>query len=183
MPLTKPRIPPFEKIAGAIQVTEDVLFQDAEKFMDERRRAFIKMIERQQFRSFKLHPLSPRYLAKKKAHGADTRVLIATHHYLDCIRMRVIRSARHYAKIGFDIDAAERAHDLNNHPTDIPMRLVATVLELGSAANNVPPRPTWRPFRFQTKVLLREWKRQEAMKLAKLANTTMKQRMVVRMAV
>lgn len=125
-------------VARETTVTQMVSFADAE------RSAFIRRVEAQKFASFAAFPLSPRWLRRKELAGADLRTMIATHWYLDNVRIEVVvRGGKVMVHVGFD--SGVMAKDLSGDPTDIELDAVAKIQEYGSQAANIPPRPHWRP--------------------------------------
>jgi hypothetical protein len=160
----KPQIPNARAIfARAKRVAEDVLVEGLEDWGDEIRDEFVERIEEQSFASFQeiLYPesgtnLSPSWLDRKEAAGADLRTMIATGHYIDSIRVfkRHDRKEKKWViRIGFHHSAKPR--DLEGRTVDIEipgtgikgLTALAIVHELGSIKANVPARPHWGPHR------------------------------------
>lgn len=162
-------IPNFDAIEKAVRVAVKQLVHDVETFADGRRTDFVRKIQAQKFPSFKAHPLSALYLARKRAHDADNRVLIATAHYLSEIKRTTEQLSKNKYVVAVSIAPDAVAHDLDDKPTTTSLNMVARVLEKGSSACNIPPRPHWQPFIFETKILLRRWRIKEAGNLARLA--------------
>jgi hypothetical protein len=145
------KLPPWRKLEKAIRAAVE---DHAEKLVTdwamEEKRAFIERIKKQKFASFKKKPLSPKYLARKIAKGADRRTMIATGHYIRSIKLFRTRSGKRLLlRIGFPPNA--KAHDLDGKRTTTPLAITIRANELGSAARNIPPRPHWRPFRLEMK--------------------------------
>ena len=159
-------IPPFAVIARAFRQAERTFLDDVREFAEERKRRLVQRIEAQGFASFELHPLSASWLARKNAAGADSRVLIATHHYLDNIIVEVVQKGPHHWTVCVYPDPDAKAKDLNGKITDTPLQLVARTLEFGSASRGIPPRPHWGPFIRETKDEVRDFRKQEAAKLS-----------------
>ena len=121
-------------------------------YATDERDLFVEKIEDQRFASFNVifYPesgtnLSPRWLARKAAKGADSRTAIATGHYVSQIKVfrKVKQNGTLNVRVGFRADA--RAHDLDGNVQDVKLDLVAKVLENGSSKMHIPPRPHWGP--------------------------------------
>jgi len=82
--------------------------------------------------SFRLKPLTKRYLKWKIRHGYDQRILIRTGHYVQSIIVR--DTAR-----GSAVDVDPKARTFNGQP----MWKLAHWLEYGT--KRMDPRPHWRP--------------------------------------
>jgi len=90
-------------------------------------------IERQQFQSFKRHPLKPATIERKKQRGLDTRVMIATEEYKNAI---AVHRTPDGIKVGF---AEGEVHK----DSGLKMTTIARIHDRGT--HTVPARPHWRP--------------------------------------
>lgn len=92
-------------------------------------------------------PLSPARLAEKAAARADLRVMIATGHYMESIRV-FYRKGRTLGgglyRIGFHPLA--HARDLDGHVAPVLLNDVARWQEHGAPTRNLRPRPHWGPY-------------------------------------
>jgi hypothetical protein len=145
MAYKKPHIPDFKKTMRTFRsVARAVIRVQVETFLTIEQVAFVHRVESQGFTAFDMLPLSPKYLAAKIRAGADTRTMIATHHYLNSVRLfRVSDGTEVTYHVGFDENAMAR--DMHGNVTDFPLRLVAAVQEYGSSRANIPARPHWGP--------------------------------------
>lgn len=146
MPYKPPQIPKikyalkqFEEIAWEVTLEEVVAFAEREK------QEFIRRIKRQDFQSFRATPLSPKWLGKKERAGVDTRVMIATQHYIRSIQMFTRKEDRKKILLHIGFDRRTLARNLKNQPIPYPLYKIARVQEHGSEKMKVPPRPHWRP--------------------------------------
>lgn len=159
----KSHIPDFGALRRTIEATADAaLLAEVEAYANDERDNFVAKVERQAFASFQviLYPesgtnLSPQWLARKEAKGADMRTMIATHWYKDHVRVDRRKARRKgektVFKIGFRPDVKPRDLDGNVVDVEIPalglrgLDAIAMVQEKGSVAAGIPARPHWRP--------------------------------------
>lgn len=139
-------------MAAAAKVSAPAVLEKAVRgFADTERDSFRDAIFRQGFKSFAAHPLSEKYLARKRALRRDERVMIATRHYVNSIKVHRERMDDRSVVywIGFDPDAI--AWDLHMRPTQIRLNTVARIHEYGApgglspSAQRIPARPHWGP--------------------------------------
>lgn len=112
---------------------------------------FVERIEQQRFASFRviLYPesgtnLSPQWIRRKAAKGADLRTMIATRHYMESVRVnRRLPRGKHMGvwRVGFD--PRTYARDLDGDITRITLNDVALIHEHGNS--QTPARPHWGP--------------------------------------
>lgn len=147
-----PKTPKLRSILKKVAtVARDVAEVETLAFASAARRSFVGRIQDQDFPSFRVvfYPesgtnLSPRWLARKEAKGADPRTMIATGHYVSQIRLfRRTTKAGVTFRVGFHPRA--RARDLDGNTQKATLNLVARVLEHGSQKMRIPPRPHWEP--------------------------------------
>lgn len=120
-------------------------------FAEYHRGEFSRRILAQDFESFQtiFYPesgtnLSPRWIARKRAAGADLRTMLATHHYLNSIEtFSRMRGRTMDVRVGFHHQA--RARNLKGEIVAITLDHLARLHEHGSFANNLPARPHWWP--------------------------------------
>lgn len=160
----KSQIPNARKIFKRVaEVAHDQLVEEVHEWAFEVRDEFVARIESQAFASFQaiLYPesgtnLSPEWLARKEAAGADLRTMIATGHYvskIDVFKKEDKREKKTIVRVGFHHSAKPR--DLEGRTVDIEipgtgitgLTALAIVHELGSIKANVPARPHWSPHR------------------------------------
>lgn len=142
----KPHIPDLRAVAKSLKaVARTTAMEHIEMFAVEERDAFRARIAAQQFQSFAAIPLSPQWLARKKAAGADLRTMIATSHYLGNIKVQHRLHADGSATYMVGHDDATVAKKLDGTDADILLQDVAKVQEMGSANHKVPARPHWGP--------------------------------------
>jgi hypothetical protein len=148
----KSHIPDFRQRAAVFrQVAFDVAWDKALDFAHEQRDFFVNRILAQDFDSFRviLYPesgtnLSPKWLARKRAAGADPRTMLATHHYIANIKVfQTIGPNGGQIRVGFQ--PGERARTLDNREKEITLERLARVHEYGSAHIKLPARPHWQP--------------------------------------
>lgn len=146
----KPHIPNFKAVTRVLRDTaRKVVPVEVKRFADGERDNFVRRIEEQDFQSFQMIPLSKSWLARKKAHGADTRTMIATGWYKSQIKVYTRRRSGGWGQtlyIGFD--KRTHARDLDGNVTDFLLTGkpgVAEVQEFGSVKAGVPARPHWGP--------------------------------------
>jgi hypothetical protein len=159
MPKRKPKAPKIPNarrlFRRAKEVITETLVYELEFWAEEIREEFIERIDAQSFASFQvvLYPesgtnLSPEWLARKAAAGADERTMIATGHYTRSIRVfkKFDRKEKKWIiRVGFH--PRMQARDLKNRIVAYLLDDVALVQELGSIKANVPARPHWGPHR------------------------------------
>jgi hypothetical protein len=145
-----PHIPNFRRITRQFaEIAIAQVDEAVEEFAHEEVDLFVREIAQQVFPSFRQHPLTEAYARRKRYAGADRRVLMATHWYVDHIRVWRWRppgtSPRRASgwRIGFH--PTVRARDLWGRITDITLNKLARVHEYGSRDQRVPARPHWRP--------------------------------------
>jgi len=145
-------IPRFQdKVSRGVRDASVAFHAGVREFAEQEKVAFRQAILDQEFESFIAFPLSRAYLQRKIAAGADTRVMIATGHYLDSLRIfeRDNGDGSFTMLVGFDED--EPAHDLYGRPTDIRLWEVARIHEYGAPLKDppgdrrIPARPHWGP--------------------------------------
>ena len=151
-----PKIPDARKLfKRAKEVITETLVYELEFWAEEIREEFIERIEAQAFAAFQvvLYPesgtnLSPSWLARKEAAGADERTMIATGHYTRSIKVykKFDRKEKKWIiRVGFHPQI--QARDLKNRIVAYLLDDVALVQELGSIKANIPARPHWGPHR------------------------------------
>ena len=151
MPYKKSQIPDFRKAATRAQVKARRTLESAvREFADRELQAFKLRILDQDFESFVAHPLSPRYVERKRRAGADTRTMIATGHYLRSMRVFEQPNPDRSTTIYVGFDEETNARDLQGRETDIKLIEVARIQEYGALLNpesgaSIPPRPHWGP--------------------------------------
>ncbi len=153
MPYKPPQIPNIPKALKRFQkIAWTVTSAMVLDFVEDERQRFIRRIKRQDFESFRILPLSPRWLKKKIAAGVDDRVMIATGHYLRSIKVftKAHRDTLLDIRIGFD--RRTLARDFKGHTIPFALYKVATVQEKGSVKAKVPARPHWEPHKKDMKV-------------------------------
>lgn len=93
---------------------------------------------------YKWTPLSEEYLQWKRKKGRDTRILLATHEYIQSIR--VIRN-----EVGSWHDETKVIYyeiglpDIVHRDSGMPLRKLAAIHEFGVPKRNIPARPLWQP--------------------------------------
>lgn len=95
-------------------------------------------IKTQNFPSFHMTPLAPSTVARKASLGLDPRVMIATGHYVDSIK--VFKEDKHTYRVGFDPEA--KAVDSQGIETEVSLNTVARAQEFGT--ERIPARPHWK---------------------------------------
>lgn len=148
MPYQDSHIPHFGRTVAPLRDRKvmPMIRQRVREFAEKERQGFQERIQSQRFPSFQEHPLNPAYVARKKAAGRDERVEMATHTYVNSIKVmeKERKPGLWTVFVGFDI--ADRARDLNNNLTDVSLDTVAKSQEYGVAAIGLPPRPHWKPY-------------------------------------
>src|ERR1019366_4082320 len=76
-----------ELFNGIEKIAKAVAMEEMRKFAESEASKFRGMIERQEFRAFKEHPLSKGWAVYKKGHGLDPRAMMATKTYVDSIKV------------------------------------------------------------------------------------------------
>lgn len=167
MPKRKPRapqIPNARKIFKRVkEIATETLVDEMEFWAEDIRDEFVERIEAQAFAAFQVvfYPdsgtnLSPEWLARKEAAGADERTMIATRTYIDGIQVfkKYDRKEKKWiVRVGFHPGAKPR--DLKGRivQIEIPgtgitgLTALGIVHELGSVKADIPARPHWRPHR------------------------------------
>lgn len=157
-----PQIPDARKLfKRAREVITETVVDEMELWADDIREEFVERIEAQAFASFQvvLYPdngtnLSPEWLARKEAAGADERTMIATRTYIDGIAVFKTydrKQKKWVVRVGFHPLAKPR--DLKGRLVNIEipgtgitgLTALGIVHELGSIKANIPARPHWRP--------------------------------------
>lgn len=120
-------------------------------YSEQERAEFVLRIKEQRFASFHVihYPesgtnLSPQWIARKDAAGADERTMIATKHYIRHVNVfrKLNRNRRGGLwRIGFH--PTVQARDLKGRVVPILLSDVAAIHEHGNA--RTPARPHWRP--------------------------------------
>lgn len=101
-----------------------------------------------ELQTWRMAPLSPSYLAMKQRTGLDTRILLATHDYINAIKaMKPERQGETYQPGDntskpktWNIGPPEGTHE----PSGLPYAALAARLEFGVSSQNLPPRPHWQ---------------------------------------
>lgn len=142
---TKPHVPPFSKMLATFKKQAIIAARKhALEFAGQEKKAFVRRIEQQKFKSFKEIPLNPEYKEHKIAKELDERTMISTEHYKNSIRVFYERhGTREIVRIGFSKGAL--AHKEDGTPAKITLNTLAEIQEHGTANGNVPPRPHWGP--------------------------------------
>lgn len=150
------RIPDFGKFAEefreqATAALKEELDRQAERELDR----FKRRIRAQAFESFHIvyYPesgtnLSPQWLARKRAAGADLRTAIATSHYVRSLSVRKSTDKRKGVyQVGVGIDPRIKARNLQGEiMPHVTLEHVVEILEYGSLNGDIPPRPHWGPY-------------------------------------
>jgi hypothetical protein len=155
MPYKASKIPSFTKtLRPFIASARTIAHAAVTEFGAEQAEAFQAAIRDQVFADFTriFYPesgtnLSPRWLAKKELHHADSRTMIATGHYVKSIRhfTRYGRRGALTVRIGFH--QASKARNLDGSiASDMTLNRLARIQEFGSIKTNLPPRKHWRAF-------------------------------------
>ena len=147
---TKAHIPDFRKFAKRFKKTaESVAWESVYDLADTERDLFANRILFQDFEDFRVifYPesqtnLSPRWLRRKEIAGADSRTMLATHHYLRSIGVFTNRE-KGQIRVGFHPSA--HARNLKGETVSILLKDMARVHEFGSLKANIPARKHWRP--------------------------------------
>lgn len=150
MDYKKPHIPKFRRLASYLRKrANDIALTHVEAFAEHEAEGFRQSILRQDFRSFHAFPLKPVTLARKRRAGVDLRVMIATHTYVDSIRVfrTLNRTAPKGARFRIGFHPKKRARDYEGRITDILLSDVAMIHEHGSVSASIPARPHWGPHR------------------------------------
>ena len=87
---------------------------------------------------FKQKPLADRTIKNKMQRGEDARKLIATGDYIEGIEVRKFVLPK--VGVSWGVGLVDRRHA----PSGLPLKVIAAILERGSAAARIPPRPHWR---------------------------------------
>lgn len=150
----------IDKIVGLLdKLTEE----DFETFLldiaEEIRESTVDYIEKQ---NPVWPPLSPAYAAYKERHPLfDSRMLIATGHYIDSIRVKVNRD-RHSntSSVSVGVPPLKKHETLDRDGNIIVQELrlgeLAAIHEYGSETKKIPARPVWGPMRNVWKTRMRE---------------------------
>lgn len=151
----KQKKPTYPDIRPVLRKLGKIAKREAEAgvvaFAKTHRDRFVDRILDQDFISFRVvfYPesgtnLSPRWLARKAAKGADDRTMIATGNYVSQIKVfrKPTRGGVQF-RVGFSPSA--KARDLDGNTQDITLDRVARTLEHGSEKARIPARPHWEP--------------------------------------
>jgi len=136
----KPSIPKFSKLVS--QTGEEVLGlaqQGVRQVAEDARDKLVEGIKEQVFQSFRQFPLADETVARKERLGLDGRVMMATGHYVNSIK--VVQEDENTFRVGFE--EGEKAVDEQGRPVDIELDQVARAHEFGTST--LPARPHWRP--------------------------------------
>jgi hypothetical protein len=147
MPITfkQPHIPNVPRILQKVgEIAVDVTHGRVLAWAHVERDRFVNEVKGQRFRSFDIHPLTPRYYRRKVSKRADRRVMIATGHMLRKIDVFERRDSRFQTTIHVGFHRLSLARDLDNHVVPYPLYKVALVQEKGSRKMKIPPRPHWK---------------------------------------
>jgi len=87
---------------------------------------------------YKQEPLAERTVRNKIQRGEDARKLLATGDYIRGIEVRKFNLPG--LGVMWGVGLADRDHE----PSGLPLRVLAEILEKGSASARVPARPHWR---------------------------------------
>ena len=142
-----PHVPDLRKVLRDLhQAAQEQAKKAIIAFARRHRKVFIDRVRAQQFKSFTAFPLTPAWRRKKQRAGADPRTMIATGHYLNQVKTWTAHNPPGVvAYVGFN--PTTRAKNLDGELTDITLEEVAAIQEGGSAAQGIPPRPHWGPYR------------------------------------
>lgn len=147
-PYKKSSIPDFQRLAHKVRDAAINLANKAvREFAQDEANGFRQAIRQQDFASFTARPLSPGRILQKMRAGADLRVMIATKHYVNSIRVFHTRSTDGRGgtfRIGFHPSAHARTLDGDVAP--VTLNQVAYWQEHGVRKTNLPARPHWRPY-------------------------------------
>lgn len=124
-----------------------LVYTTAEQAMDQFGTDTIEILRTDiEHQSFNHKPLSPRYLAWKKAMKLDPRILIATKTYIRALKApdpqaETYRVGQTPTQKQWVIGPPKGTHQ----PSGLPYVTLARRLEFGVVSRNLPPRPHWRP--------------------------------------
>ena len=167
-------IPDFQQFIRIVRDTvKTAPLQMIHEFAGAELQRFKKRILKQEFKSFKEIPLSPAWVARKLRAHRDLRVMLATHHYTNSIKIFTRKGADGATLVYIGFDKRANARNLKGEVIPFKLYKLARVQEYGSAKANVPSRPHWRPHLMEMKqraVLARK-------KMVKRMVTTIKGRM------
>jgi len=145
----KPHIPDFRRVTRALaSIAVATVDAEVEAFAEREAADFTRNLERQTFASFRRYPLKRAYFKRKKQQGLDERVMIATEWYKDHVRVwrwRPVNADRHTHGYRVGFHPRVQARDAKGRIVPILLDKLAKVHEHGSADQNIPPRPHWRP--------------------------------------
>lgn len=142
----KSSIPSFKHAAALmVKVGHEIAEVEMAAFAEAEKNRFQQRIRRQNFPAFHQIPLSKLRLDQKAALGLDLRVMIATSHYVNSIKVRRRRFLNGTVQYHIGFHPSTRARNPDGSLAPITLEEVARVQEYGSHAANVPPRPHWRP--------------------------------------
>ena len=143
--------PNFARVARRLKSeAPEVLRRNVREFSEEEKQEFKDKILGQDFPSFIENPLSEQYKERKRQHGADTRVMVATQHYVDSIRVFEKQEGGGKVSIYVGFSPQDRAKDLDGNLTNTQLVKVAAYHEYGGVINEetgarLPARPHWGP--------------------------------------
>lgn len=152
MAYRKSQIPDFPACAKQVARAGNARLRSLlDQYAEHTRKDFVERIEDQRFASFRviMYPesgtnLSPQWIERKTAKGADLRTMIATGHYIASIRVFRKLDQKKLAgiwRIGFD--PREKARNLDGERQAITLNEVALIHEHGNA--QTPARRHWGP--------------------------------------
>ncbi len=110
------------------------LKQDVKAIADDVRQ---KLVDKIQDDSFDFPDFSKKYAARKEKEHPGEPPLVATEEYINSI---VVEETPY----GYTVGVGDAVH-MGEKGHSIPMKQLANILEYGSPAQNIRPRPHWRP--------------------------------------
>jgi hypothetical protein len=147
MPYRKSKQPPFAQLAKKLELAvRTFAFEQTKEFAEGQRDDFVKRIKDQKFASFHRHPLSPAYADFKERHNLDHRVMIATGHYTESIRVFVRKGKLTVGTFRIGFAPTARARNPDGTISDLLLTDLAAIHEYGSASRSIPARPHWRVY-------------------------------------
>ena len=151
MAYRKSHLPNFTAISGALgKAARETLVELVDEYAEAQRDEFVARIEAQRFMAFRvvLYPegtnLSPQWIARKDAAGADLRTMIATGHYIESINVfRNLKANKGQGEWRIGFHPNNHARNLDGSTAEILLNDVAMVHEHGNL--QTPARPHWGP--------------------------------------
>jgi len=142
----KAHIPAIRKVSQTLnRIAKQTAFDVITTFAEERCATFKQRILDQDFKSFETTPLTDQYLARKASANVDLRTMIATHHYIDNIKVLTRRDDDGSITIYIGFNRRTLARNLKGETVQFALYEVAYVQENGSEKAHIPPRPHWKP--------------------------------------